>query len=59
MVKHLLAGTTVENVKSLHDQYGEVVRLSPNEVSFVRAFNIVRLRNRINEIKTVWVLTRT
>ncbi|KAK3711338.1 hypothetical protein LTR37_009718 [Vermiconidia calcicola] len=32
--RHLIAGTTVDNVKFLHDKYGEVVRLSPNEVSF-------------------------
>ena len=35
MAKHLIAGTTADNVKRLHDQYGEVVRLSPNEVSFI------------------------
>ena len=40
MAKHLIAGTTVENVKDLHDKYGEVVRLSPNEVSFVSVVNI-------------------
>ncbi|KAK4547942.1 hypothetical protein LTR36_010661 [Oleoguttula mirabilis] len=33
-VKHLLAGTTAENVTELHKKYGEVVRISPNEVSF-------------------------
>ena len=31
----MLAGTTVNNVKWLHDKYGEVVRISPNEVSFI------------------------
>ena len=35
MAKHLVAGTTVENVTRLHEKYGEVVRLSPNEVSFI------------------------
>ena len=33
--RHLLAGTTVDNVKHLHEKYGEVVRISPNEVSFI------------------------
>lgn len=32
--RHALAGTTVENVQALHDKYGDVVRVSPNEVSF-------------------------
>ena len=35
MVRHLVAGTTVDNVQRLHTKYGEVVRLSPNEVSFI------------------------
>jgi cytochrome P450 len=30
----MLAGTTAQNVRALHDKYGDVVRLSPNEVSF-------------------------
>lgn len=30
----MLAGTTVDNVNALHAKYGEVVRISPNEVSF-------------------------
>ena len=33
--RHLLAGTTVQNVTKLHEQYGEAVRISPNEVSFI------------------------
>jgi len=33
-VRHLLAGTTVENVAELHKKYGEAVSVSPNEVSF-------------------------
>ncbi|KAK5120239.1 hypothetical protein LTR85_006445 [Meristemomyces frigidus] len=36
-VKHLLAGTTAENVTALHKEYGEVVRVSPNEISFTSA----------------------
>jgi cytochrome P450 len=35
MARHLVAGTTVDNVQRLHAKYGEVVRLSPNEVSFI------------------------
>ena len=35
MASHLVAGTTVDNVSRLHAKYGEVVRLSPNEVSFI------------------------
>lgn len=33
--RHLLAGTTVQNVTKLHEKYGEAVRVSPNEVSFI------------------------
>ncbi|KAK4555707.1 hypothetical protein LTR86_007460 [Recurvomyces mirabilis] len=33
-IRHLLAGTTVDNVNALHAKYGDVVRVSPNEVSF-------------------------
>ncbi|CAK45415.1 uncharacterized protein An08g03780 [Aspergillus niger] len=33
--RHLLAGTTVQNSVSLHQQYGEVVRIAPNEVSLI------------------------
>ncbi len=32
-VRHLLAGTTAQNVLKLHEKYGEVVRLTPNEIS--------------------------
>ena len=35
--RHLLAGTTVENSVKLHKKYGEVVRISPIEVSFISA----------------------
>jgi hypothetical protein len=34
-VRHHLAGTTVPNVNALHKKYGDVVRISPNEVSFI------------------------
>ena len=30
-----MKGTTATNVLELHEKYGEVVRLSPNEVSFI------------------------
>lgn len=33
--RHSLAGTTVRNVTNLHEKYGEAVRVSPNEVSFI------------------------
>lgn len=33
--KHLLEGTTVDNAVNLHKTYGEVVRISPVEVSFI------------------------
>lgn len=33
--RHLLAGTTVQNVTNLHAKYGDAVRISPNEVSFI------------------------
>ncbi|CAI7600061.1 unnamed protein product [Penicillium crustosum] len=33
--RHMLAGTTVENSVRLHEKYGDVVRISPNEVSFI------------------------
>jgi len=32
-LRHLLNGTTVQNVSALHEKYGQVVRISPNEVS--------------------------
>jgi len=34
-VRHLLKGTTAENVKQLHEKYGDVVRVTPNEISFI------------------------
>ncbi|KAF2209337.1 hypothetical protein CERZMDRAFT_114022 [Cercospora zeae-maydis SCOH1-5] len=33
-VRHLIRGTTVDNVVALHRKYGSVVRISPNELSF-------------------------
>lgn len=33
--KHMIAGTTVENSVKLHKTYGDVVRVAPNEVSFI------------------------
>ncbi|KAI5371060.1 Putative cytochrome P450 [Septoria linicola] len=33
-IRHLLRGTTVDNVVTLHRKYGSVVRISPNELSF-------------------------
>lgn len=33
--RHLMKGTTAENVMRLHSKYGEIVRLSPTEVSFI------------------------
>lgn len=33
-IRHLLAGTTVDNVQALHRKYGDVVRVTPNEISF-------------------------
>ncbi|KAF7596239.1 hypothetical protein BBP40_002772 [Aspergillus hancockii] len=33
--RHMLAGTTAENSLQLHEKYGEVVRVSPTEVSFI------------------------
>jgi len=34
-VRHALSGTTVDNLVRLHAKYGDVVRFSPNEVSFI------------------------
>ncbi|KAF2173047.1 hypothetical protein M409DRAFT_62676 [Zasmidium cellare ATCC 36951] len=33
-IRHLLKGSTVDNAVDLHKRFGEVVRISPNEVSF-------------------------
>lgn len=33
-IRHLLRGSTVDSLVDLHKKYGEVVRISPNEVSF-------------------------
>ena len=33
-IRHLIKGSTVDNAVDLHKKYGEVVRMSPNEVSF-------------------------
>ncbi|KAK0614865.1 cytochrome P450 monooxygenase [Bombardia bombarda] len=35
IAKHMVAGTTVRNTVKLHDKYGSVVRVAPNEVSFI------------------------
>ncbi|SMR44666.1 unnamed protein product [Zymoseptoria tritici ST99CH_3D1] len=34
-IRHMLAGTTAKMTVDLHKQYGEVVRISPDEVSFI------------------------
>lgn len=34
-VRHMFAGTTAENSLRLHEKYGEVIRISPTEVSFI------------------------
>ncbi|KAK0344296.1 hypothetical protein LTR94_014996 [Friedmanniomyces endolithicus] len=55
-VRHLLAGTTVDNVSRLHGKYGDVVRVSPNEVSCISAdawqdiygFRTGKLRGHLN-----------
>lgn len=33
--RHLMAGTVVDHITELHERYGEVVRFTPNEVSFI------------------------
>ena len=33
-VRDLLQGTTLDTINKLHQKYGEVVRFSPNEISF-------------------------
>ncbi|KAF6220920.1 hypothetical protein HO133_002600 [Letharia lupina] len=62
--RHLLAGTTVENTVKLHEKYGEMVRISPNEVSFISAetafpdiygFRTGKLKGHLNMAKDpVW-----
>lgn len=54
--RHLLAGTTVEHITELHRKYGDVVRITPNEVSFISeeawqdiyGFRTGKLRNHEN-----------
>lgn len=59
-IRHLLKGTTVDNVNELHKKYGEVVRLSPNEVSFISAetawpdiygFRTGKMKGHLNTVK--------
>ncbi|EMF16370.1 benzoate 4-monooxygenase cytochrome P450, partial [Sphaerulina musiva SO2202] len=59
-VRHLIKGTTVDNVVDLHRRYGSVVRLTPNEVSFssgetawpdIYGFRTGRLKGRANTQK--------
>lgn len=35
LTRHYFAGTWLEDVVQLHEKYGPVVRIAPNEVSFV------------------------
>ncbi|PPJ53654.1 hypothetical protein CBER1_00883 [Cercospora berteroae] len=63
-VRHLIRGTTVENVVALHRKYGSVVRVSPNEISFTSAdtawpdiygFRTGKLKGHLNTQKDpVW-----
>ncbi|RDL34574.1 Cytochrome P450 ClCP1 [Venustampulla echinocandica] len=34
-IKHMLAGTLPYRIKDLHDQYGSIVRVAPDELSFI------------------------
>lgn len=63
-IRHMLGGTTKENVMELHKKYGEVVRVSPNEVSFISGetawqeiygFRVGQLKGQLNMQKDpVW-----
>ncbi|KAI7712361.1 putative P450 monooxygenase [Hortaea werneckii] len=63
-IRHLLAGTTVENVSKLHAKYGDVVRVSPSQVSFINGetsfpeiygFRTGKLKGHANMLKDpVW-----
>ncbi|RAL08960.1 cytochrome P450 [Aspergillus homomorphus CBS 101889] len=65
--RHLLAGTTVQNTVSLHQRYGEVVRISPNEVSLIcgetafadiYGFRTGKMKGHLNMPKDpVWYVT--
>ncbi|PYH59021.1 cytochrome P450 [Aspergillus niger CBS 101883] len=65
--RHLLAGTTVQNSVSLHQQYGEVVRIAPNEVSLIcgetafpdiYGFRTGKMKGHLNMSKDpVWYVT--
>jgi hypothetical protein len=60
----MLGGTTRENVMALHNKYGEVVRVSPNEISFISGetawqdiygFRVGQLKGQLNMQKDpVW-----
>ncbi|RFU24287.1 hypothetical protein B7463_g12050, partial [Scytalidium lignicola] len=58
--RHLLAGTTVNNSVNLHKKFGDVVRIGPNEISFIAAdtaypdiygFRTGRLKGHLNMSK--------
>ncbi|GKZ36884.1 hypothetical protein AbraIFM66950_008148 [Aspergillus brasiliensis] len=65
--RHLLAGTTVQNSVTLHQKYGEVVRISPNEVSLIcgetafpdiYGFRTGKMKGHLNMSKDpVWYVT--
>ncbi|EAW09020.1 cytochrome P450 [Aspergillus clavatus NRRL 1] len=65
--RHLLAGTTVQNSVSLHRRYGDVVRISPNEVSLIcgetafpdiYGFRTGKMKGHLNMAKDpVWYVT--
>jgi hypothetical protein len=60
----MLGGTTRDNVMELHKKYGEVVRVSPNEISFISGetawqdiygFRVGQLKGHLNMQKDpVW-----
>ncbi|EME87800.1 uncharacterized protein MYCFIDRAFT_71270 [Pseudocercospora fijiensis CIRAD86] len=59
-IRHLLKGTTVQNVNELHEKYGEVVRISPNEISFtsidtawpdIYGFRTGKMKGHLNTLK--------
>lgn len=63
-VRDVLNGTSVDRITKLHKKYGDVVRISPNEVSFISAgtafpdiygFRTGKLKGRLNMAKDlVW-----
>jgi hypothetical protein len=60
----MLSGTTRDNVMELHKKYGDVVRVSPNEISFISGetawqdiygFRVGQLKGQLNMQKDpVW-----